>query len=372
RRLTGAAAIVAAASAAGWAWVRIAPESAWSAFLEARVVDARVASARGAILEAIARELAIGAAFGAVLLLAAAGFRDRPRRLSAAIVALLIIDLVPRTWNSVPLAPSARFDLAPDAVRAVASQGGRLFFDGETEIAEDPLLPMTPAIWGVPFAGNNDIDRFSPRRSFLFGRSLASLPFSDPRKVELLRLADVRAVSSVDPSAASVLAPWFPTSPRRTVYRLTGGARFRFAGSADPALGEEDARVRLLAPGRDPLSSPPIVEGAAPAAGAPIAGSAKIRVIARRADREEVALESPAPGWLFRSETFDPHWRARIDGRPAAVVAADFAFQAVAIPPGSHRVVFSYSDPAMAAAMVVSLAALLACAIALRPSNARR
>jgi len=85
----------------------------------------------------------------------------------------------------------------------------------------------------------------------------------------------------------------------------------------------------------------------------------------RRDDREEIEITSGAGGWLFRSETFDRHWRATIDGRPAAVVPADYAFQAVAVPPGTHRLEFFYADPATLAAMALSLGALVVAALAL-------
>jgi len=213
---------------------------------------------------------------------------------------------------------------------------------------------MSPAIWGVAFAGNNDIDRFSPRRSFYFGRLVESLPFSDARKVALLRLADVRTISTIDPSAA-VIPPLLATSSRRTIRRLDGGERFRFFSSAVAAPTEDAARSLVLDPRRD--ASSVVVEGSTGSSGSP--GDGRISPVSRRADREEVEVVSGG-GRLFRSETFDRHWEARIDGTATRVVPADFSFQAVAVPAGRHRVEFVYSDPAAAAAMAVSLAALAA------------
>ena len=355
RRLAVAAAAIAGVSAAAWAAARLAPASAWSALAACRIVSEGLAASRPDILGALSRELSTVAAAGAVLLLAALGMARRPRRLAAAVGAILLVELVSRTWSSVPLAPASTFDDAPAAARAVASAGGRFYFDGEAEIADDPLRPMRPAMWGVRYAGNNDIDRFSPRRSFLFGRALASLPFSDSRKTALLRLADVRAVSSIDPSAAALPA-WFASSPRRAVYRLGGGARFRFYRSAFGAVSEESARVLLLDPRRDTVGTL-LVEADPGAPGGE--GAAAVRSLRRRADREEIEVRSGG-GWLLRSETFDRRWRAQIDGRAAPVVAADFAFQAVRIPPGEHRVEFLYADPLVAGAMALSLAALAA------------
>jgi hypothetical protein len=238
----------------------------------------------------------------------------------------------------------------------VLAAGGRFYFDGETEVADDTLRPLRPAMWGVAYAGNNDIDRFSPRRSFLYGRALASIPFSDPRKTALLRLADVKAVSTIDPSAAAVAEPLGTTSPRRTVFAIGGGSRFRLPAEVLRAPGEEAARRAILDPRFDAARTI-VVEGGDPAL-ADAHREPAIVPLERRADRERIRVDS-AGGYLLRAETYDPHWRARVDGRPSPVLPADFAFQAVAVPAGSHEVEFSYEDAATAAAMVLSLGALM-------------
>jgi hypothetical protein len=279
-----------------------------------------------------------------------------------AVALLLFLDLFPRTWNWVPLAPPSVFDAPPPAAARVLAAGGRFYFDGETEVADDPLRPLRPAMWGVAYAGNNDIDRFSPRRSFLYGRALASIAFSDPRKTGLLRLADVKTFSAIDLSAAAVAEPLLTTSPRRTVYAIGGGSRFRMPPEALRAPGEEAARRAILDPRFDAALTV-VVEGGDPAR-ADASREPAIVTRERRADRERIRVDS-AGGFLLRAETYDPHWRARVDGRPARVLPADFAFQAVAVPAGAHEVEFSYEDPATGAAMVLSLAALLLSAILL-------
>ncbi|HET7453798.1 MAG TPA: YfhO family protein, partial [Thermoanaerobaculia bacterium] len=362
RRLVIAAAAIAIVSGAAWLGLRLAsPRSAWSTLVESRITSDRFGVARAEIVDAVGREFSTAFSICGALLLATAGFARRPRRLAAAVSLVLLADLLPRTWNSVPLAPASQFDRPPDAVRAVAAAGGRFYFNDEAYIADDPLRPMRPAIWGVRYAGNNDIDRFSPRRSFLFGRAVASLPFSDPRKPALLRLADVHAVSATGAPVSRDLVPWFRTESW-SVFRLAGGSRFRLFASAVPASSEESARRLLLDPSRDPLATL-VLEGSTVASGG--GAPAEIRTIRRRADREEIDVRSGG-GWLFRSETYDPHWRAEVDGRRAPLVPADYAFQAVPIPPGDHRIEFAYSDPLLAAAMAVSLATLAAIAWRLR------
>jgi hypothetical protein len=140
------------------------------------------------------------------------------------------------------------------------------------------------------------------------------------------------------------------------VFAIGGASRFRLPAEAIRASGEEAARQAILAPRFDAARTVIVEGGGAPGAAAP--REAAIVPLARRADRERIRVDS-AGGFLVRAETWDPHWRASIDGRPAPVLPADYAFQAVAVPAGAHEVEFVYVDVATRAAMVVSLAALV-------------
>ena len=58
-------------------------------------------------------------------------------------------------------------------------------------------------------------------------------------------------------------------------------------------------------------------------------------------DREaEVHLERA--GWLVLLESYDPGWRAWVDGRAVPVYPANGLFQAIAVPAGVHRVRWVY------------------------------
>jgi hypothetical protein len=363
RRAAQGAAAAAFLSWGAWAWTGIAPGQAWSSLLAGKIVAPGLARDAGAILPAVRSELALTGAFAAVMVLCCLGLARRPAVLAATVSALLLVDLFPRTWNSVPLETGAYYDSPPAEAAAIARAGGRFYFDGETEVAPDALRPLRPAMWGVAYAGNNDIDRFSPRRSFLFGRALASLSFSDPRKSALLRLADVSAFSTIDPSSAGAGRPLFATSARRVVLALPGGSRFRLLPAAMGASDEEEARRLILEPGFRPDETV-VLEGATGVVRESPSAPASVVPRARRPDLERVGVVSGG-GILLRAETYDPRWKARIDGRPARVMPADFAFQAVAVPAGAHEIEFVYSDPATLGAMVCSLAGLLLAAMLL-------
>jgi len=57
------------------------------------------------------------------------------------------------------------------------------------------------------------------------------------------------------------------------------------------------------------------------------------------------------------TENFYPAWRARIDGRPAALVRANFTLRAIPIPAGRHEVEFSYRSDLFRWSLALSAAA---------------
>ena len=56
-------------------------------------------------------------------------------------------------------------------------------------------------------------------------------------------------------------------------------------------------------------------------------------------------------------------WRATIDGKPAPLIAANIAYQALRVPAGAHEIEFRYSNPLVRWFGIVSIATLIALAI---------
>jgi len=72
--------------------------------------------------------------------------------------------------------------------------------------------------------------------------------------------------------------------------------------------------------------------------------------------------ESPAATLVVLSQTYYPAWRASVDGQPARLWRANYAFQCVEIPPGRHEVTLTYQDRAFTAGAILTGVGLLACA----------
>ena len=90
---------------------------------------------------------------------------------------------------------------------------------------------------------------------------------------------------------------------------------------------------------------------------------ARVRVVARTPVQfaMEVEAAGPAASFIAVNQTWDQGWRARVDGILAPIMRTDISLSGVLVPPGQHRVEFEYLDDALAAGLVVSVVAALAC-----------
>lgn len=55
--------------------------------------------------------------------------------------------------------------------------------------------------------------------------------------------------------------------------------------------------------------------------------------------------DRPAPAWMLYCQTWNPSWRATVNGAPAVIRRADLAYQAISIPPGKSIVSFHFRLP---------------------------
>jgi membrane protein YfhO len=122
-------------------------------------------------------------------------------------------------------------------------------------------------------------------------------------------------------------------------------------------VADQGERVALLRAGY-PLLERAMVEEPIPGLVRP-ATPAAVRVQQRTQTRVQVAVQSDGDGLLVLGDPWYPQWRVEVDGRPAELLRVDHAFRGVRVPAGSHQVVFTYQDRAMAAGLVLSLAAAL-------------
>jgi hypothetical protein len=77
------------------------------------------------------------------------------------------------------------------------------------------------------------------------------------------------------------------------------------------------------------------------------------------AERIKVEVEAPKGCYLVIAQAFYHPWKAQVDGAPAPLWRANYAFQATQVPPGKHTVVLRYEDNVLQIGLIVSVLTLM-------------
>jgi uncharacterized membrane protein YfhO len=96
------------------------------------------------------------------------------------------------------------------------------------------------------------------------------------------------------------------------------------------------------------------------------------RIAEDRPERVVAEVSSDAAGILVLTDVAYPGWMAQADGNPAEILLADGVFRGVALPAGSHRVVFEYRPVSVIAGGAISAAALVVFLLLARSGEPRR
>lgn len=76
-------------------------------------------------------------------------------------------------------------------------------------------------------------------------------------------------------------------------------------------------------------------------------------------NRVRLTVDAPRPGLLYASETYFDGWSATVNGSPARILPANYAFRAVEVNAGRAVVEFVYWPPGLTAGLAISLVAAL-------------
>jgi hypothetical protein len=104
-------------------------------------------------------------------------------------------------------------------------------------------------------------------------------------------------------------------------------------------------------------------DSARPAAPVPASPVAGMRLGKHDYNHATWTVDAPSEGIAVFSQLWFPHWQVRVDGKPAALLRADYAFRGVKLGPGTHTVEFDYHSPWIALGLKVALASVLGLAL---------
>jgi hypothetical protein len=292
----------------------------------------------------------------------------RPRHMGKIVglaILLLIAELAPANLRLSPSIPGDLMDFVPEINSFLQNRGGNdiyrvappLWIGAEPDIRR--YAPNRSAAWlsvfdrrcGEPFYGIINgiqyslylsVDDLNTRESDELLRAYLKLPYAAGLNLwQKLNTPAVLTVGEIQDPRLQPLASFNTDSIlKANLYWLRDSLpRAYFATRVVPAASIEDARGKLLQPELS-LAGAVILEGGEKSQDVLAGGSVEVREYGNH----RVVCEAKAniTGYLVLLDSFYPGWRAYVDGQEVEILRANYAFRAVRIPEGDHRVEFRY------------------------------
>jgi hypothetical protein len=99
--------------------------------------------------------------------------------------------------------------------------------------------------------------------------------------------------------------------------------------------------------------------------------AARIETLARRATRVEYEVENAERGLFVVRDAWAPGWQAALDGEPAQLLRVNRFFRGLVLPAGRHRIEMRYAPRVFYISLCLSLASLVALAVAFALTSSR-
>ncbi|NLE44187.1 MAG: YfhO family protein [Chloroflexi bacterium] len=147
----------------------------------------------------------------------------------------------------------------------------------------------------------------------------------------------------------------FSEDPEIDVYLNTAALPRALLVYANQVVADHSAAWEAIHwPGFDP-SEQIIVEAGDLIANNPGEGERRIAFVSYDINQVEISVVTPVTGYLFLSDVYYPGWWATVDGSRVEVLRANYAFRAVLVPPGTHRVRMVFQPTSWYVGLAISL-----------------
>ncbi|MCL4458606.1 MAG: YfhO family protein [Chloroflexi bacterium] len=260
---------------------------------------------------------------------------------SAAIVALVVLDLFSANWsnNFGPTQP-----VPGAAIKSTTAflehQSGLFRLRGQDEHVLPPNYGM--------FTGLANISGDTPFQI----KRMQQLLYS-PHEWRLWQLLNVKYIltrAKLDQGVKLV----FEEGDIKTYEMLFALPRAYVVQQVRVADSPEQALAMVLSEGFNPGTGAVLEEkpklAAAPAQQQP----ATVIITEYTPKRMKIATKTSDDGILVVSETYYPGWKAYLDGQPAKIYRADYVLRAIELPHGSHELLFVYDPDSFKMGLIIS------------------
>jgi hypothetical protein len=135
--------------------------------------------------------------------------------------------------------------------------------------------------------------------------------------------------------------------------------RAYFATKTIPAASQNEALDRMIE-SKSLLTNNVILESPKNVlTGVSSADSAVVNIIRYENTRVDCQVKTNSPGYVVLLDSWYPGWKARLDGLQVEVLRANYAFRAVAVPPGTHKLEFIFAPASFYAGAAITFGTLL-------------
>jgi hypothetical protein len=303
----------------------------------------------------------------AALILVIAVRKRIPAAWPAIVLILVLADLCWTSHTLVPRMPREYFD-APPLLAQLGTPSGRVYPQDYWDLYDrDPvsetwfsvpltrthwwmfrngLWPNMPARFGWELALEEDVDQTALKhtrdmRDALLAERRAHIAGAEE---PFLRMSNVEWRMKFRASMPEHTIDMNPVEIEKSNY-----PRYYFVRFFQRAVTAIDIRSRLRSMRDFDFAD---VGAFTPAAG-------EVTSIAERASETDLTTRSDGQSLLILSVTRHKYWQATIDGRPAPLVPANIAYQALVVPAGTHNIALHYRNPLIAIGAAVTLLTIL-------------
>jgi hypothetical protein len=192
---------------------------------------------------------------------------------------------------------------------------------------------------------------------------VARLQFTDALSSQITDLVNLKYI--LLPPGAPSPGPKFQLvydGPDGRIYQNSNVFPRAFLVSSARACLDDTSALALIRSGKVDLRRKVIIAGCPMVtSGDSISGTLYVEHYGSQ--RITVHADVQSPAFLVLTDSYDSGWRVWVDGHEVPLLRADYAFQAVALSPGSHKVKFLYRPFTVVGGLMLSIIALFAAVV---------
>ncbi|HOU41050.1 MAG TPA: YfhO family protein, partial [Promineifilum sp.] len=293
-----------------------------------------------------------GLAAAAWLLLALGLSRRRPAAVVATLaVALLFADLyglgrgVEIDWND----PTPGFAAGSPGLAFLRADPGIHRLDIATG-AWQPNMPMIASLYAARGV-------YNPLELANYNVYMGAVGYRGSPQYNVLGIKYVIGGKKEPPGDTTFLVPVFDADPAVTVYLNTLALPRAMILFNSQVVADHDAAFAATHDAAFDPARVVVLEGGQALAAEP--GQATITIDRYGPNEAAFTTETDRAAYFFLSDVYHPDWQATVDGRPATIEVANYAFRAVYLEPGQHTVEMRFRPAGWAAGVAATAGALV-------------